>query len=593
MQLIDIVEPEDGVNHNEYTIGIDLGTTNSLVAYSQDQKPVIIKNILGNKFTPSIVNIVGGKIELSKQNLDNQCFSVKSIKRLMGRTYDEAISLCNDSYLTNHLVEHNKELHVKIENALFTPEEISSTILKQLKLSAQAELNCEIKNAIITVPAYFNDAARNATKKAAILAGLNPIRLISEPTAAAYAYGLDKNSQGIFAVYDLGGGTFDVSILRIKAGIFQVIATGGDNLLGGDDIDVILAKHIFNQIDIDKNNYSFLDLISHAKNIKEMFSDYNEVSYKFSIGGKEFNFIINITDFNSLIAPIINKTIKILSNVIMDSGLSKDDILGIILVGGSSRIKLIKDEITKSLNITILDDVNPDEVVALGAALQAENLTSNNNNLLIDVIPLSLGIELIGGLVEIIIPRNIPLPIKLTKNFTTYQDNQTAMSFHIVQGDRPLAKDCRSLARFELKNIMPMRAGLAKVEVTFAIDADGIMAVAAHEKNTDCYEQIEIASAFDLEKDVIIEMLKSANSNFESDSNQKLLAETLIEANYLINRLEKIISHKDKKDEKLSYDIKKLTEILQELKTLVASGDRVAILSQIDIVKDFLKKVSN
>jgi molecular chaperone HscA len=461
MQLIEIQEPNSKTEKHEIAVGIDFGTTNSLVAFSKNHKPYIIDMI------PSIVNVEEGKLQVAVKG-------IRSIKRQLN--------------LPAQGSKNNIE-HLKIASAIF----------KHLKLAAESHLNTSVNKAVVTVPAYFDDLARNAVASAAKLAGLEVLRLISEPTAAAYAYGLENKSEGVYLVYDLGGGTFDVSVLNMQMGVFQVLATSGDSQLGGDDIDALLSKEL---------KISTLD----AKRLKE-----NE--YK--------------NEYDDIIYPLVERTMKITKRVIAEIDIAVD---GIILVGGSTRLPLIKKELKRIFNLPILDNVDPDRVVALGAALQAENLTSSSLDLLIDVVPLSLGMELMGGLHEKIIMRSTPIPATITKEFTTCSDNQNAMYFHIVQGERELVADCRSLAKFELA-LLPAKAGTHRVEITFMIDADGLVSIKAKDKATGLANEIELKPTYGLSKEEINTMIEVAYENATLDHKARQQREAEIETQIIINKL--------------------------------------------------------
>lgn len=482
MQLLEIQEPKTQTRKQELAVGIDFGTTNSLVAFSQNHKPYIIDTI------PSIVGIdEGGKLSVMSDG-------IRSVKRQLTQTQG------------SHEVAGGTQ--IKLGDNSVSPIEISAAIFSHLKLAAEAHLEAEITKAVVTVPAYFDDHARSAVAFAAKLAGLDVLRLVSEPTAAAYAYGLENKSEGVYLVYDLGGGTFDVSVLNMQMGVFQVLAVGGDSQLGGDDIDILLAEAL---------GLSLLE----AKRWKEV--------AVFVSSPREI--------LNSIISPIINRTIDITRQVISEIDRPID---GIILVGGSTRIPLIKQELTSHFNLPIFDNVDPDRVVALGAALQAENLTSTSSDLLIDVVPLSLGMELMGGLHEKIILRSTPIPTSITKEFTTYADNQNAMQFHIVQGERELVADCRSLAKFELA-LTPAQAGTHRVEITFAIDADGLVSVAARDKETEVSHKVELKPTYGLNNQEMIIMLEEAYKNAAADHKARQMREAEFEARRAIDKLKKII----------------------------------------------------
>lgn len=484
--LLQIHEPgETPLPHeNDEAVGIDLGTTNSLVAISRGEKPEIIKGIL-----PSIVTVNGKQIS--------------SIKRKMN--------------MPAQLVEGK------------TPVEISAEILKTLKATAEDALGKEIKKAVITVPAYFDDTQRTATKDAARLAGLEVLRLINEPTAAALAYGLDNGSEGVYAIYDLGGGTFDISILEMQNGVFQVLATGGDTELGGDDFDELIGK-------------------PNARKIKEALSSNNEYEG------------FTRTEFEKLIAPLVDKTIKICASTLKDAGLNKSQIKGVVLVGGSTRVPLVQKKLEEFFGKKPLSNINPDEAVALGAAIQAEALTKGSNNLLLDVIPLSLGLETMHDIVEKIIYRNTPIPCTYAQEFTTFQNNQTGMIFHIVQGEREKVRDCRSLAKFELKGIPAMPAGAAKVRVVFTVDADGLLTVSAHEMATGIRQEIIVKPSYGLDEKDIERMIIESMQHGKEDMQARLLQESKLEAERLLVSLVPALK---------KYEVTELDRKVEELKKLL------------------------
>jgi molecular chaperone HscA len=546
MQLLEITEPQNSIKNEDNSkvtaIGIDLGTTNSLAAYSKGQLPHIIPNESGVDILPSIVcSDENGSLSIGMQaDMDY----IKSVKRLIGKSYSEVVNNPQlPFYLKDTLTEDDGVLKIKLNNKLFTPEEISSQILLKLKVTAEQYFGYNIDKAVITVPAYFDDIERNATIFAARLAGIEVLRLISEPTAAAYAYGLDKGSEGYFLVYDLGGGTFDVSLLNMQMGVFQVIATSGNTMLGGDDIDHILYDYITRQINIiygikEFDSQTSKVILKQAKAAKEAFAKQNEVTIEFKYQEQHLLITIGLSIFEELIKPLIKETINIIHQTIEHSDVKNDEIEGVILVGGSSRINLIKHELKSHLNLKIFDDVDPDRVVALGAALQAENLTHGSDNLLLDVTPLSLGLELMGGIVDKVILRNTPIPCTIRKEFTTYADNQIGMQFHVVQGDREVASACRSLAHFELFGIPPMKAGAPKIEVSFTLDADGILFISATEQTTGTSQKVTLKPSYGLSMDKMHEMLVDAFSNAETDHEYKLLQETIVEAKRIIEVLE-------------------------------------------------------
>jgi molecular chaperone HscA len=530
MPLLNIQEPIkiSSAENNEQEIsqeigiGIDLGTTNSLVAISVNQNPEIILDDFGNFMQPSIVCVNGQDNLISGAEAKKSLFrKVYSIKRLMGKGFRD---VKNDSEFNQVSQEVGGLLKINLGDKQLTPEEISAQILIDLKKIAEKSINKPVSKAVITVPAYFDEAARNATKQAASLAGLEVLRLISEPTAAAVAYGLDNQDKGRFLVFDLGGGTFDVSILELRKGVFKVIGVGGDSALGGDDFDNLIVGKI-----IDQNNLKNLDIDDlqkiklAAKEIKEELSDKDHFRIKINLKSQKIYFQLNAEEFEILSQNLISKTIQITENLLDELDLEVDQIKSVILVGGSTRLKSIREKLKKSFGEEkILGNIDPDKIVALGASIQAEALTSrNSDNLLLDVIPLSLGIEMMGGLTDKIILRNSTIPISASKEFTTYADYQNAMKFHIVQGERELAKDCRSLVNFEIKSIPALKAGIARVKVVFKIDADGLLTISATETLTGETQIIEVKPTFGLDEYQVRDMLLESLKNSKEDMNAR------------------------------------------------------------------------
>jgi molecular chaperone HscA len=567
MQVIEISEPLSSNQKavQEIAVGIDFGTTNSLVAIAKNKAPHIITDNKNSSLIPSIIKFREGEFIVgdNSETVD----TIRSVKRLFGKKLDD---IKNNPALfalvRDHLDLNSQVLRIKFSDKSLTIPELAAQIFLYLKKQATCYLNAEVKKAVITVPAHFNDAARGEVMLAARIAGFDVLRLIAEPTAAAYAYGLNKRSTGRYLVYDLGGGTFDVSILNMQVGIFQVIATAGDNILGGDDIDYLVLQYFCDKYKLPESK----ELIQLAKQAKETLSSREEYNTKFQ--GRTLE--LNREDFELLILPLIKRTLVIAREALESVG--NPDIAGIVLVGGSTRIPLIRKMLEKTFDATIFSDVDPDEVVALGAALQAENLTTNERgSLLIDVVPLSLGIELNGGLTEKIILRNSPIPISITKEYTTYVDNQTAMKLHILQGEREMVKDCRSLAQFELA-LPPMKAGAIRTEVTFSIDADGILSVLALEKNSGTSHNVEVKPTYGLSPDEVTRILENAYQNAAVDHHNKLLQETIMHSQSMVYNIEAAI---EEMPNLLTNDeMDKIYNAINTLKKSIETNDREYII---------------
>jgi molecular chaperone HscA len=466
---------------NDIALGIDLGTTNSLIAYLENTRPIIIKDRYSNKnYLPSIACYEEEKITIGEEALLRKGKIISSVKRLM-----------NDG-----------ATKIVLGASSVTPVEVSAEILKRLKENAELSLGQKVKKVVITVPAYFSESARQATKDAARIAGLEVLRLISEPTAAAIAYGLEANPNGLYAVYDLGGGTFDISILRMQKGVFQVIASGGDSELGGDDIDKLLLEYLINKYQI-KKKAELLDYLK-SREIKEALTYQDEWHGSFM----DFPIAVSKIELEKIAEELVNKTITCFKQALNDAEVDAQELNEIILVGGSTRFPLIKNKIESKFGKKPLDSINPDEVVAIGAAIQAHGLTHGRSNLLLDVIPLSLGIEVANGLVDKIIPRNTPIPASRKQTFATQKDGQTGFVLHILQGESEKVNECRSLAKFELKGLPSRKAGEVKLEVNFQIDADGILTVAAKELETGKNHEVLVKPSYGLSESEIIDLIK-------------------------------------------------------------------------------------